>query len=442
MYKFDVALEAKSTMKERVIWMLYLGTVFFLLYGSANQLTSLTAPHPSFVIDWENSIPFVDAFIVPYMSSDLMFVIAFLLPYTRLELRILALRVFFIVLLSVVIFVLFPLQFSFEKPTIENFKFLFKALEADLPFNQLPSLHVGFVVILWYSMAPKINSLLVKMMLFSWFILIVASTLLVYQHHFIDLPTGAMVGFLAIYLIHKKSESKLLRAFMTPRSLKMAFYYLVGAIIFMVLAFKFSTVWFLFIWLFASLLTVSVAYAFGWEWLLVSKDSKANLFQKLFLLPYFLGNYLSLQYYSKKLKPFSKVEEGLYIGRYLKENEYQALKEQNINHSLNLALEQQFQKPVLKEKRLALMDQTIQNPKALHEAVLYIEEHDGVYVHCALGLSRSILVISAWLIYHGKSLDEVYEILEKVRPKYVKSEYMRINLEIYSRMVSRLKFFR
>ena len=125
MYKFDVALNAKTAMKERVVWMLYLGILFFLLYGSANHFALLTAPHTSLFFEWERSIPFVEAFIVPYMSSDLLFVMAFLLPYTRLELRVLALRVFSIVLVSVFLFFLFPLAFSFEKPNIESFHFLY-----------------------------------------------------------------------------------------------------------------------------------------------------------------------------------------------------------------------------------------------------------------------------------------------------------------------------
>lgn len=120
---FNPALDAKSTPKERFVWMLYMGIVFFLLYGSANHYASLHAPHPSFFMAWEEEIPFIPSFIIPYISSDLLFCIAFLLPYTRLELRILALRVFFIISFSVLCFVLFPLQFSFTKPQSESLVF-------------------------------------------------------------------------------------------------------------------------------------------------------------------------------------------------------------------------------------------------------------------------------------------------------------------------------
>jgi len=112
MLTFQAEMHAQAKLKERIIWLLYLGTVFFLLYGAANEFASLTAPHFSFYFEWEKQIDFIPAFIVPYMSSDLIFVIAFLLPQTRLELRVLALRVLFIVLISVMIFIAFPLEFS------------------------------------------------------------------------------------------------------------------------------------------------------------------------------------------------------------------------------------------------------------------------------------------------------------------------------------------
>lgn len=423
MYKFDVALNAKTAMKERIVWMLYLGITFFLLYGSANYWASVTAPHDAFFFTWESSIPFVEAFIVPYMASDLMFVLAFLLPYTRLELRVLALRVFSIVLFSVLIFLIFPLQFSFSKPEIETFTWLFGVLEADLPFNQAPSLHVSFAIVLWYSMQTRVKSLFGKVFLALWFGLISLSTLFVYQHHFIDLPTGALVGFLAVYFISSKRENRVLKAFMTPRHLKMALYYLLASALFMILALNVSL---LFLYLFVSLFLVSVVYAFGLNGLM----KKTYLYPMLF--PYFLGNQLSWMYYKRRLSLTTEVKENVYFGRKptFKETGLVLTRCRNV---IDLTLEQFYISQGLNKVNLGLLDQTIPNPDLLHKAVLLIEEHkkEGVYVHCALGLSRSVLVISAWLLYTGHNRDEVEQIMQEIRPKYVKSTYMGITLDIY-----------
>ena len=438
MYKFDVALGAKTAMKERIVWMLYLGLMFFLLYGSANQFASITAPHPSLVFGWEVKMPFVEPFIVPYMASDLMFVIAFLLPYTRLELRVLALRVFAIVIVSVLIFVLFPLQFSFERGEVQSFSWLFTALKADLPFNQAPSLHVSFSIVLWYSMQTKIESLFGKVLLALWFTLIALSTLFVYQHHFIDLPTGALVGFLAVYLISQKRENRFLKAFMTPRHLKMALYYLIGSAFFMFLAFQVSVFFF---YPFVSLFLVSVVYAFGLNEVLVPKSLGTFFFQRFLFFPYNYGNYLSWNYYKRNLALMTQVKDKVYFGRLYDFDERKILEERGLKHIINLAPEHTFLQKHFFHRfyNLPFLDQTIPNPKLLHKAVLLIEEHkkDGVYVHCALGLSRSVLVISAWLLYSGYGRDEVEKMMNEIRLNYVKSAYMGIALDIYEEVLKR-----
>jgi len=375
------------------------------------------------------------------MSSDVMFICAFLFPYTRLELRVLAARVLFIIVVAVILFTFFPFQFAFEKPASrESFSFLFGILQADLPFNQAPSLHISFAIVLWYSMRKYLTIWWAKILVATWIWLIVLSTLFVFQHHFIDLPTGAALGFFTLYFIHVEKDSILIRSFTTPRSLKMGLYYLIASALFLMLSVNVAHFSWLFFWLFLSLFSVSVIYAFGLNTLLAGKEAKASWWQWILFAPYFIGNYLSWQYYKRKLPLMHVLKENVYIGRYPSAKEYSALEEQGISLALNLATEQQVQKNELPQIRLTFLDQTIQSPESLHQGVQYIEAHkdDGIYVHCTLGLSRSILLVSAWLLFHGYSLEEVQEEIAKVRPQYVKSAYMQITLEIYQKYLNSL----
>jgi len=437
-YAFDHHLEAESVIKERFVWMLYMGISFFLLYGASNQYAGITAPHPSYWMEWEKKIPFIEVFIVPYMSSDIMFIIAFFMPYTRLELRILAARVLFIVVLSCVVFVLFPLQFSFAKPEVEKFTFLFGMLEADLPFNQLPSLHISFAIVLWASICKHFKYTWLKWLTALWLWLIALSTLFVYQHHFVDIPTGAVVGLSALYIFSEKKENRLIHSFTTPRALKMALYYMIPSTVFMVLAFMVNS-WlsYFLLWLCISFLLVSVTYAFGLNTLPAGEKVKASWWQWVLFAPYFVGNFLSWQYYKRKLPLFAKVKQNVYLGRYPDSREYKIIQEQGIVMVLNLATEQQVQKEVIKQIRFPYLDQTIQSPEALHKGVLAIEKYkeEGVLVHCTLGLSRSILLVSAWYIFNGYSLEETEKIIAKIRPSYVKSPYMGITLKIYEEYI-------
>lgn len=434
---YNASMQAPATLKERVMWLVYLGMLFFLLYGSANEFASLTSPHPAWLFAWEKHIPFIDLFIVPYMSSDVVFIIAFLLGQTRIELRTVAVRVAFIVLLSVSIFIVMPLQFSYIKPDITHFQFLFTLLETDKPFNQLPSLHVSFAIIFWFSMRRHIKPLWLKVLLGSWLLLIIISTLFVFQHHFIDLPTGLLVGFLAVFFFNPRRSKWLLNCFMTPRHLKMALYFLVASILCMVIIFNISA---LFLYLFLSLLSISLVYAFGLNNLLVKPDNKANLFQWVVFAPYFIGSKVSWQFYKRSLPLFAKVDEGIYFGRFPAPNEYAQIYELGIKHVINLASELQLNKTKLIQYRLNFLDQTIQSPEVLHEAVMLIESHKkhGVYIHCALGLSRSVLVIWAWMLFNGKSQLEIEYKLQTIRPRYVQSKYMHINIDLYQQFLAKL----
>lgn len=440
-YIFDPELTAKSVMKERLVWMFYLGILFFLLYGVANYYTAQTAPHPSLNFAWEKNIPFIPEFIVPYMSSDVMFICAFLFPYTRLELRVLAARVLFIIMIAVVLFTLFPLQFAFEKPETESFSFLFSVLQSDLPYNQAPSLHISFAIVLWYSMRKYLTLWWLKILVATWIWLIVLSTLFVFQHHIVDLPTGAALGFMTLYFIRTDKVSSLTRSFTTPRSLKMGLYYLISSALFLILSVNVTFFSWLVFWLFLSLFSVSVIYAFGLNTLLAGKEAKASWWQWLLFAPYFLGNYLSWQYYKRKLPLMQVLKDNVYLGRYPSAKEYNILEEKGIHLVLNLATEQQVQKEGLAQIRLPFLDQTIQSPESLHKGVQHIETHknDGVYVHCTLGLSRSVLLISAWLLFNGSSLEEAQEEIGKIRPNAVKSPYMQITLEIYQQYLNGLK---
>ena len=436
MYPFDPALSASATLKERFVWVLFMGALFFILYGAANQYASLT-PHPSFYMEWERHIPFVPSFIIPYMSSDVMFCIAFLLPQSRLELRILALRVLFIVTFSLLIFALFPLQFGFEKPHSDEYQWLFGLLSADLPYNQLPSLHISFALVLWASMRSHLTNLFLKYAVALWLWLIALSTLLVYQHHFIDLPTGAFMGALAIALI--RPNNRLLERFTTPRSLKVGLYYLATAVLFLVSAFAYHS--FIALWLFFSMLTVAIVYAFGFNHLIAGENARASLWQWILFAPYFIGTNLSWRWYKRKLPLMSQVEDRIYFGRHPAKGEYTQLRESGINHAINLALEHQINRSMIEQTRIPFLDLTIPSPEALHRVVLMIEakKENGVYVHCALGLSRSVMAIGAWMLYRGFTMMQIEERLRELRLAYVKSKYIYVALNLYQTHLNALR---
>ncbi len=432
MSKFNISLASQSSFKERFVWLLYLGIVFFLLYGNANEYISRMQTNISLFMQWEKDIPFIESFIIPYMSSDILFIIAFLLVQTRLSIKILALRSFFSIVISVLIFIFFPLKFAFEKPVVDNF--LFDILKLDLPYNQMPSLHVSLAVILWFSMKNNIKSKFIKTILFIWLFLIILSTLFVYQHHFIDIPTGFLLGIIIVNLINEKKENYFTKSFTTPRSIKIALYYLVLSTIFMILSFKLSSI--IFLYLFLSIFTLSAVYAFGLNDFLISKNPYIKSFQQIFFLPYFIGSHLSWIYYKRKIPFICKFDENIYFGRQADEKEYKKLKELGIKEIINLCPELQFHKTDIIQKKYNLLDLTIQDPQNILKIIKEIENSSNkVYIHCKLGMSRTILIISAYMLYKGKNFEEIETFLQKKRPLYIKSKYMKITLDIFKKFL-------
>ena len=247
----------KSPLNIRWLYMSYLAFLFFILYGSVNQYTSLGIPPSSFVFEWEKNIPFIEEWILPYTMIYPMFILAFLLPQSNRELTLLAWRSLVIILFSVLIFLFFPLAFSFSKPETDHFNWFLEAVElVDLPFNQAPSLHVSFSVVLWYSLAKRVKVWWGKALLALLFFTVAISTLFVYQHHFIDVITGAFVGFLSCYFIGKKSFNSLVKT----EDLKKALLLLIGSLLAVVLYFHVS---FLFGFIFLLLVWWSVWIVFG-----------------------------------------------------------------------------------------------------------------------------------------------------------------------------------
>ncbi len=197
-----------ASQKERyVIWASI--TISISLYFIFNILAKNSAPHPSVVMNWENNIPFIAIFVVPYQSLYLNIPILFILLRKRLELWVLLLRMLFILTVSYMFFLFMPLECTFSHPKIQANWFilwLFSLIDAnDLPYNQLPSLHISSIVVYWYSLRKYLKNRYLKQILFIWFLLIGLSTLFIYQHHFWDIATGLLLGLFSVWIFSDKN---------------------------------------------------------------------------------------------------------------------------------------------------------------------------------------------------------------------------------------------
>src|SRR5580693_148082 len=97
-------------------WLMVLTPFFFLTYGFANWAATQRAYVPSIVFGWEHHIPFFAWSIVPYSSTDFLYAASLFVCRINRELTTHLKRLISAQLISVCVFLVFPLRFTFGRP--------------------------------------------------------------------------------------------------------------------------------------------------------------------------------------------------------------------------------------------------------------------------------------------------------------------------------------
>jgi hypothetical protein len=417
--------------KRAIAWIAFLGPFFFASYGFANWLASRRTGVGSIVFPWEQSIPFMPWTIIPYWSIDLLYVVSVFLCTTERELDRHAQRLLLVQLISIAFFIAFPLRFSFPRPDTGGVSgTLFRVLGSfDQPFNQAPSLHIGLLVVIWTRLHAH-TPLRLRWLLHVWMALIGLSILTTYQHHFIDLPTGLLVGFFALWVLPDDVRSPFSSMKLTdnPRRLRVATSYLVTAIALAAGATLGGTfLWLL--WPAIALLIVSAAYAFL-DAHVFQKDSSGRLTAgaKGLLAPYFAGAVLNSRLWTRLDAQPNEVADGVYIGRIpMRHSHFAAI--------VDLCAEITCSFPdACSYRSIPVLDLTVPRAEDLRAAAEAIERarHRGpVLVCCALGYSRSASSVAAWLVVTGRAADAnaAIAMVRRARPLIRLREEHRIALD-------------
>ncbi len=416
-------------------WLLVLGPFFFITYNGVNQFTATRADVGSFFFNWEQHIPFWPWTIIPYWSIDFIYAASLFLCRTRRELHLHAFRLLAVSAGCVVCFLFFPLRFSFSRPETQGlFGWLFDRLETfDLPYNQAPSLHIALLVALWSLFrvnTPRRWQWLVHI----WALLIGVSVLTTWQHHFVDVYTGVIMGVLVCYALPLPPRRwALWNNAAHPTAARLGRRYGAGALLFAAAAFLLRGWGWLLLWPVLALGTVCAGYFFLGP-SIFQKDSRGRLAPAAvcILLPYLLGAWLSFYRYTAKTPPYNWVTPCLVLGQYptrafLRElgGGQEAGKDASaVGAVLDLAAGWP-RSPLVSKLAYAScprMDLVPPTEEELEEAVVTLNGlmcHGPVLVHCALGLSRSAIVAVAWLYAFGGavSLEEALETVRRARPQ-------------------------
>ena len=409
--------------RRALLWLALLGPFFFASYGFANWVASRHADVPVVVFGWEAQIPFVPWTIVPYWSIDLFYAISLLLCRQRLELDRHALRLLSAQLIAVACFLLWPLRFSFERPQTGGvFGWLFDVLLGfDKPFNQAPSLHIVLLIVLWVKFAQYLHGAW-RWLLHGWALLIGISVLTTFQHHFIDIPTGLLVGWLCVWLWPEQGTPPL-RAWHRVRDAgrwRLAALYLLGATALLVPAvlLRGAALWLL--WPAVSLLLVALAYAgLGAAVFQKRADGRLTMAARWLLAPYLGAAWINSRLWTRRAPQPVPVAAGVWLGRM----PWGAVPAP-LRGVVDVCAELSGRAPDAAYASVPMLDLVAPTPEQLREAAEAIERlraQGPLLVCCALGYSRSAASVATWLLRSGRarSLSDAVAQVQAARPTIV-----------------------
>ena len=446
----------KPAFKTSLLKLALIGALFYTSYGLSNHYAASLAYVLEIAFAWERGIPFWAWTIVPYWSLNLMYAAAFFLCRNACEQNRYVARLVSAQIIATTCFMLFPLHFGWPKPPTDGlWGVMFDSLVAfDLPYNQSPSLHIALSIIVgafYWTRFPKI-----RLPILLWQSLIALSVLTTYQHHFIDVPTGALLGWLVLWVIPQRGVPPFRRESLSvvqpnnqtgrlktreasfceaktnsagfreaktspatrSREIKIAMLYLAGAVL-SALPSLFGSAWLWTLWVSASLSVVAFAYLTGNAAVFQKQaDGRLSAAATILLLPYLVGVRLNMAYWLRGKAKTERVRDDVWIGSV-----------SAISDDLPAVLDVCAEYPCPRYRGayrvLPLLDMVAPSENDLVQAALLLEtlrrQHGKVLTCCALGYGRSAAVVLTWLLVYGgcRDLAQATAELKQARPQMV-----------------------
>ncbi|MEO5689741.1 MAG: phosphatase PAP2 family protein [Burkholderiaceae bacterium] len=386
-------IDNAPTRARRIALLAINGVLFQALYGACNAAAARAGVTRSIATPWDGAMPFVPWMLVPYMTSVPLLVAAFLAAPDRQSLRALSQRCLLATALATLVFALWPLRMTTvdTPPTTPLLAALFHALQGiDPPFNQWPSLHVAFCVLLWPALRAAVDGSIARAAIAAWLGLVVASTVLAHRHFLPDVAGGLALGACCRLVVPARRD--------TPA---VALHYLVATLAVGVLG---LTVLPLApcAWLAAGFAGVALAHAREDVDFLHKRRGGFPAWVRVLYAPYLLGyrlTWLAVRRHERARTPVEPFGDGVWIGRRLANDEVALLPPDCA--VIDLAAELPTT-PALRGRAVSFGLLDIVPPAPARLAVI-LDALDAlrdagrpIYLHCAMGYHRSREVAAAW----------------------------------------------
>jgi membrane-associated phospholipid phosphatase len=186
--------------------------LFVAVYGGASWLSAYRNPPPAPHFAFEAAIPFVPEMAWIYLSMPLALALTPLVLRTKREVVPFFFTLTAQLLAAGLCYLIYPVAPAWPPRVVEGpaagvFHF---ADALNLEYNELPSLHVAFAVsvalVFGRRLSPRGPA--VRLLLWLWVLAVGASTLMLHEHHLLDVLTGTALGILAVATVQRWTERR------------------------------------------------------------------------------------------------------------------------------------------------------------------------------------------------------------------------------------------
>jgi membrane-associated phospholipid phosphatase len=181
--------------------------LFVAVYGGASRLSAYRDPPPAPHFAFEAAIPFVPEMAWIYLSVPLALALTPLVLRTKRELVPFFFTLTAQLLVAGLCYLLYPVAPAWpprvvEGPGADAFH-LADAL--NLEYNALPSLHLAFAATVALVFGRRCGPA-GRLLLWIWVLAVAASTLMLHEHHVLDVVTGTALGALAVATVQRRTQ--------------------------------------------------------------------------------------------------------------------------------------------------------------------------------------------------------------------------------------------
>lgn len=184
--------------------------IFASVYAGASRLAGLRGELPRLYLPFELDLPFIPVLSLLYLTGPLVLAAAPFVLRTWRDITPLFLTLTAETLVAGLCFLLFPVEQAYPPRTASGlWGEVFRIADLlNLEHNEIPSLHVAFAVTAALVFGARCGRL-GRALFALWAVAVAASTLLLHEHHLLDVAAGAALAFAAVGTVQRRASSPL-----------------------------------------------------------------------------------------------------------------------------------------------------------------------------------------------------------------------------------------